>query len=177
MDLEKLRYPIGTHSFDPTKGKDIWIDTIESFPQNVKTLLESAEPHQLKWPYRPDGWNVNQLVHHCLDSHMNSLVRFKWALTEDEPTIKPYFEDRWIHLGDVQTDDIELSMSMLTLLHRKWTLLLKSLDEPDLSRTYRHPEHEKKLSILETISMYAWHCEHHLAHMKQALNSVGQYQN
>jgi hypothetical protein len=178
MDLEKLKFPIGKYS--PNKNPSntelkIWIETIEAFPAQVEQLVAATTSEQLNWKYRPDGWMVKQVIHHCADSHMNSLIRFKLALTEDTPVIRPYYEDRWANLEDGLTTEIEESLVLLKGMHKKWTRLLKSLTKDQLKMEFVHPEHGLQFNIAETIGSYAWHCKHHLAHIKNGLNSTGKY--
>ncbi|WP_215225568.1 YfiT family bacillithiol transferase [Echinicola shivajiensis] len=178
LELQKLKYPIGTFKLPLTIDEDKinnWITAIADFPEKIKALTKGLTDEEREWPYRPDGWNIREVVHHCADSHINSIIRFKLALTEDSPSIKPYFEDRWAKLADYQDKDISASLMLISALHHRWTLLLKSLDEKDLNKTYYHPEHRKELNLKETIGMYAWHCEHHLAHIKQALAHQGNF--
>ena len=174
MTKDQLKYPIGKFSKWKNIGDAVleqWINDIESFPDKLDELTRNLTAEQLQLRYRPDGWTIKQVVHHCADSHMNSLIRFKLALTEDEPTIRPYFEDRWANLVDAQDDDIRYSVGLLKALHSKWILLLRSLDEADLNREFIHPEHDKRFTLRENISIYAWHGEHHLAHIRQALDN------
>lgn len=178
MDLDKLKFPVGIFSKpDNISSSDItqWIETIAEFPQKVIEATESLTLAQLNWTYRPAGWTIKQVVHHCGDSHMNSLIRFKLALTEDSPTIKPYFEDRWAELPDSLDDDISISLNLLKSLHSRWVILLKSLDADQLERTFVHPEHGTSFTLAETIANYAWHCNHHLAHILQAIAYKGRF--
>ncbi len=176
MDLEKLKYPIGILKYEkPTidllkQG----IQDIEIFPKKIKTIINGLSTEQLNWHYRPDGWTIKQVVHHCADSHMNAIIRFKLALTEDKPTIKPYIEALWANLPDM-TNDLSDSLLILEGLHNRWTTLLKSLGEQDLDRTYIHPEYNKTFDLATTVGMYAWHCNHHYAHIKQALDHKGKF--
>ncbi len=151
------------------------ITTIAAFPDAVDKLVNGLLVEQKNWRYRPEGWTVKQVVHHCADSHMNSLIRFKLALTEEDPTIRPYEEDRWALLVDSQEDDLSDSITLLRALHRKWTLLLRSLSETDLQRTFVHPATNERLRLDQNIDNYGWHCAHHLAHIEQALNAKGRY--
>ncbi|MGB0838728.1 MAG: YfiT family bacillithiol transferase [Chitinophagales bacterium] len=170
--LEQLKYPIGQWEAPAqisSKHIETWTASIAAFPQKMAALTQDLKTEQLNTPYRPEGWTVKQVVHHCADSHINSLVRFKLALTEDTPTIRPYYEDRWAELPDSKTDDIQDALLLLKGLHAKWTILLQNLSESDLERTFVHPEHGKHFTLKETIGTYAWHCEHHLAHVRQAL--------
>ncbi|GAB3650796.1 bacillithiol transferase BstA [Echinicola sediminis] len=176
--LEKLKYPIGTFRKPEQIDEshlNAWIESISSFPQRVKVLTDGLTTEQLNWRYRPEGWSIKQVVHHCGDSHMNSIIRFKLALTEDNPSIKPYFEDRWAKLIDSNDDDISHSIMLLMGLHYRWVILLRSLGKKELERTFYHPENRKESNLAETIGQYAWHCEHHLAHIKQAVEHQGSF--
>lgn len=177
-DLYDLKFPIGeyTPNRNPERAQlDQWISDIETFPARLKHLCDNVSKEQLQWRYRPEGWTVKQVVHHCADSHINSIMRFKLALTEDTPTIRTYYEDRWAELPDSQEDDIEYSLQLLTGLHKRWTLLLRSLTKEQLEREFMHPEHGAKFNLTETVGNYAWHCNHHLAHVRNALAFEGKY--
>lgn len=178
MNIQQLRYPIGEF-VAPEQLTDTQrcghINDIASFPSRVKTEVEGANSTELNWCYRPDGWTVKQVIHHCVDSHMNSLIRFKLALTEDTPTILPYNENLWVNLPDGLTDDLSDSLALLTALHNKWAYLLRHLTPKQLDRSYIHPEHGQHVPLHQAIAMYAWHCNHHLAHITQGLASKGKY--
>ncbi|ANQ51039.1 putative metal-dependent hydrolase [Flammeovirga sp. MY04] len=164
-----LQFPIGEcpTSFDITSENiSNWIHVIERFPNAIEELIKDISIDQLNATYRPGGWTVKQVIHHCADSHMNSFIRFKLALTEDTPTIRPYFEDRWAELSDSLDNDVDSSLLLLKALHKKWVVLLKSLNDEDLKRAFLHPEHGQKISLGENIGIYAWHCEHHLGHVR-----------
>ncbi|MGD1045503.1 MAG: YfiT family bacillithiol transferase [Bacteroidota bacterium] len=168
MTIEELKYPIGKFVKPNTFTPEIlsqYIHTIELFPSKLRTEVEKLTDEQLDTPYRPDGWTIRQVVHHCADSHMNSVTRFKLALTEDKPTIKPYFEDRWAELADSKSMPIEPALKILEGLHQRWVVLLKSLTKEDLEKSFIHPEHGKELRLNATLGIYAWHCNHHLAHI------------
>ncbi len=152
-----------------------WIATIAAFPATVEALTKDLSCVEKNWRYRPDGWTIKQVVHHCADSHMNSLIRFKLSLTEEEPTIRPYLEDRWALLVDSQDDDLTASQALLMGLHYKWVQVLRALSEQELERGFIHPEQGKRITLTEAIAMYAWHCRHHLAHIEQALATKGRY--
>lgn len=172
-----LKYPIGRFSLPAaasSKELAFWIERIEKFPVLVRQEVTKLSVDQLEWKYRPDGWCIRQVVHHCADSHLNSLTRFKLALTEDCPEIRPYLEAQWAELSDVQAP-VEWSLMLMEGLHQRWIMLLKGLTTEDLERTYVHPEHRKVFTLMETIAMYAWHCDHHLAHIRQAIASKGTY--
>ncbi len=172
---EVLRYPIGKFK----KPKNItqehikeWIDVIKNFPKKLSNEVCNLTKLELEKQYRPNGWTIRQVVHHCADSHMNSLIRFKLALTEAQPTIKPYFENLWAALSDSKDYPIESSLKILEGLHDRWTNLIKNLNECDLEKGFLHPETNETISLKTNIGIYAWHCEHHLAHIINAKNSA-----
>jgi len=176
-ELNKLRYPVGKFKWprEVIAGKlEQWIDVIEKFPSELQDAVKNISEHELGWKYRPEGWTIRQVVHHCADSHINAIVRFKLALTEDNPTIVAYLEARWAELGDVELE-IEPSMEILKGLHHRWATLLKSMEETDFNQTYFHPEHNRSISLYNTTAMYDWHCRHHLAHVLQALEFKGKF--
>lgn len=171
MDEQTLKYPIGQFEKPEQISAKIlekWIKTIESFPSNLVFEVNNLSDIELEYKYRNGGWNIRELIHHCADSHINSLIRFKLALTEDTPTIKPYFEDRWAELPDVKYSPLKYSLEIITGLHARWSILLRNLDEDDLSREFYHPESNKIISLKENIGIYSWHCEHHLEHVRLA---------
>lgn len=178
LELEKLRFPIGAfqkpHNIDAATIQH-WIQVIQQFPQQVKTLVQSLSTVQINWRYRPNGWTIKQVVHHCSDSHINSWIRFKLALTEDSPTIRPYLEERWAELSDSLDNDLSDTLLLLEGLHNKWAKLLSGLSTTDLEREFVHPEHGRRFSLKETIGIYAWHCQHHLAHIELALKVKGKF--
>ena len=178
FNLEKLKFPIGKfHNPDSISENDLktWIATIEEFPSKIKIMTETLSIDELNWMYRPKGWSIKQVVHHCADSHINSFIRFKLALTEDIPTIKPYEEALWSELDDSKSNDISPSIQIIDGVHARWVLLLKSLDSIALKRQFIHPANIRIASLDETIGLYAWHCNHHLAHIEQALLYKGQF--
>lgn len=163
-----VRFPIGEWTFPEVITPELrneWIERIATFPLRLRLETDPLNDVQLDTPYRQDGWTIRQVVHHCADSHMNSLTRLKLALTEDEPVIKPYFEERWAELPDSKSLPLEPSLKMLEGIHLRWVVLLRSLSENDLARTFIHPEHGRKFRLDEQIGLYAWHCNHHLAHI------------
>ena len=170
MDIEKQQYPIGIYSSpDVITGNVLsqWIEDISSFPKRIRKVVLDLTDEQLDTPYRQGGWTVRQVVHHCADSHMNSLMRFKLTLTEENPTIKPYLQDRWVELPDSKNAPIESSLKMLEGIHERWSILLNSFTEADLHKTFSHPEHGRGFRLDDTIGSYAWHCNHHLAHITE----------
>jgi hypothetical protein len=177
MDIESLKYPIGKFTFPTTileaEVKN-WINDIASFPASLKSEVVGLSAEQLEWKYRPDGWCIRQVVHHCADSHINSQMRFKLALTEDNPTIKPYEEALWAMLPDMDSP-VEWSLELLENLHKRWVRLLENLSMEDLKKTYVHPEHNRTFTLGQTIALYSWHSRHHLQHVKNAIASKGSY--
>lgn len=178
FDLEKLKFPIGEFQKPDLISKndlENWITTIENFPTEIKKRTENLSINELNWIYRPNGWKIKQVVHHCADSHINSFVRFKLALTEEIPIIKPYEEQEWAELNDGISDDVSASIQIIEGVHARWVLLLKSFGEQELKRQFIHPANNKTSTLEETIGVYAWHCNHHLAHIEQALLHKGQF--
>lgn len=165
--VQDLSYPIGKFAYaDPmTKQQRLAsIDTIEHVPARMREALRGLSPQQLDTPYRPGGWTVRQVAHHVPDSHLNAYVRTKWALTEDEPTIKPYDEKRWAELADTRLTALETSLVLLEAVHERWNHLLRAMSDADFARTFRHPEHGVR-TVDWMISLYAWHGPHHVAHI------------
>jgi hypothetical protein len=161
------RYPIGKFNSPSTvteSDRKLYIDEIESAPAHLRAAIAGLTAAQLSTPYREGGWTVRQLVHHVPDSHMNAYVRFKLALTEDEPTIKPYEEARWAELPDSENVPVETSLVLLDSLHQRWVPLLRSIPAADWSRKFRHPELGVK-TLDQTLALYAWHGKHHVAHI------------
>ena len=176
--MEELIFPIGKcpNCTSPnTEELNTWIKTIEDFPKDLKKITKDLNNEQLNWKYRSEGWTIKQVIHHCADSHMNSYIRFKLALTEETPAIRPYYEDRWAELPDSLDNNIFTSLTLLNALHLKWTYLLKNLSVEQLKRPFIHPEHGQKFLLDENIGVYAWHCNHHLAHVKNAIQFKGKY--
>jgi hypothetical protein len=168
MTEQDLRFPIGPFKRPDTITKDmlaVWISDISSFSARLKQEVAHLDNVQLDTRYRPDGWTIRQVVHHCADSHTNSITRFKLALTEDRPTVRPYFEDRWAELADCKDFPIESSLKILEGLHQRWTALLNNMSESDFERSFIHPEHGQEFRLNEVTGIYAWHCNHHLAHI------------
>jgi hypothetical protein len=173
--MEDLRYPIGRFEHDgfvADADLDHWIGEIEALPSQLRQAVSGLSDEQLDTRYRPGGWTLKQVVHHVPDSHLNSYVRFKWALTEDEPLIKTYDEALWAELDDSRTAPVESSLDFLTVLHRKWVVLLKSLSVEQWSRRLRHPEWGA-VDLRWTVGSYAWHGRHHLAHITTTIAREG----
>jgi DinB superfamily len=168
QDLKRLQFPIGPFvapvEIEPAHI-DGWIDTIAAFPAQVREAVRPMDNVWLEKPYRPGGWNTRQVVHHCADSHMHAFIRIKFALTLDQPTIMPYPEAVWAELPDYELP-IAVSLDLLEALHIRWSELLRRIGPQDLTRTYYHPESKRTYTIAMAIGMYAWHCRHHLAHIR-----------
>lgn len=169
------RYPIGKFSYSgpPTPEQTRqFLDDVEQTPARLRAAVAGLSDRQLDTPYRDGGWTVRQVVHHVPDSHMNSYIRCKLALTEENPTIKPYMEDLWAELPEARTAPIEISLSLLENLHRRWMLLLHNLKPDDWKRTFRHPE-LGPMPLEKNLALYAWHGKHHVAHIAVLRERMG----
>jgi uncharacterized damage-inducible protein DinB len=167
-NLEFLQYPIGKPNIpNHITPKDIsnWILILEEFPEKLSVLTQKLSEEQLDTRYRENGWTIRQVIHHLYDSHHNSYTRFKWTLTENKPVIKTYFEEKWAELPDGKLAPIQLSLNALTALHAKWAYLLKTLSPEQLNRVFIHPDGNEEVTLAENIGIYAWHCNHHFAHI------------
>ncbi len=165
--MTDLRYPVGKFKYEgpPTEDqKQKYLTDVEQAPANLRAAIKALSDQQLDTPYRPEGWTVRQVVHHVPDSHLNAYIRFKLALTEDEPTIKPYAEDRWAELADTQDTPVEVSLAMLDSLHDRWVRLLRSLTPEQWKREFRHPA-LGAMPLEKNLALYAWHGRHHVAHI------------
>jgi DinB family protein len=170
------RYPIGPFQFagrSDQHDREEWIGEIASAPGYLRAAVTGLTPSQLDTPYRDKGWTVRQVVHHLPDSHLNAYTRIKLALTEDEPTIKPYDEARWAELPDARTAPVEPSLTLLECLHRRWVLLLRELGPRDFGRRFHHPEQSRSIGLEEVLAMYAWHGRHHVAHITSLRSRMG----
>jgi DinB superfamily len=164
------RYPIGKFKLDgevTARLVEGWIKEIEDLPSLLRDVVKGLTDEQIDTPYRTGGWTVRQVVHHVADSHMNAYVRFKLALTEENPIIKPYEEARWAELQDSQLP-VEVSLALIEALHTRWVKLLRSLSSEELKRTFIHPD-SGIVAVGENIGIYAWHGKHHLAHIQSLL--------
>jgi len=166
-NVSDRRYPIGRFSFPQSTTpaqRELWIAEIAETPAKLRAAVAGLNAAQLDTPYRDGGWTARQVVHHLPESHMISYVRFKLALTEEEPTIKGYDEAAWARLGDVQSTPVETSLALLDALHDRWVRVLRGLDEGAFARTFRHSE----LGVIrldQNLALYAWHGKHHVAHV------------
>lgn len=172
---QALRYPIGRYSPPSeitSEHRTVWIAELESLPDRLNDAVKGLSDDQLDTPYRPGGWTVRQIVHHFPDSHLNSYTRFRLALTEQSPTIKPYAEAAWAELPDAKSAPIEPSLLLTGALHKRWVMLLRLLSDGDFKRTFRHPEHGE-ITLDWTLGLYAWHCRHHIAHITELRKREG----
>ena len=166
--VDDLRYPIGRFEFHGAltdQQRHTAVAAIASAPKRLRAAVAGLSPAQLDTPYRPEGWTVRQVIHHVPDSHINAYTRFRLALTEPTPTIKPYEEARWAELSDARTAPVEISLALVEALHGRWVLLLEQCRPEEWARTLQHPEHGRQMSLDELLAMYAWHGDHHAAHI------------
>ena len=164
-----LRYPIGRFDFPkaPVTPRQLasWIAEVAQAPRALRDSVENLDEARLATPYRPGGWTVRQLVHHLADSHMNAYIRFKLALTEDRPTIKPYDEAAWANLEDSSTVPVAVSLDLLEGIHIRWLALLRAMRPEQMERGFVHPEHGRFMRLDAALGLYAWHGRHHVAHV------------
>lgn len=169
MNEEELRYPVGRFRFPEgevdSEQREQWVEDIAILPTRLRAALAKLGAERLDTTYRPGGWTVRQVVHHLPDSHVNAYVRFKLALTEEQPTIRPYAEDRWAELADSRVTPVEVSLSLLDALHRRWVDLLRAMEPAQFARTLVHPQQDRILTLDQMLALYSWHGRHHLAHV------------
>lgn len=170
------RYPVGRFTapiaWDAATVAQYRRD-LADLPERVRAAVAGLNDTQLDTPYRDGGWTVRQVVHHLADSHLNAYGRFRLALTEDVPTIKPYQEAAWAELPDARTSPVEASLQMLDGLHLRWVALIDTLTPEQWQRTFVHPEHQRSMTLKHTAALYAWHCRHHVAHVTNLRSSRG----
>jgi len=175
--VNDLSYPIGSFSLrDATVAPEErpgLIGALVELPAQFRGAVQGLSEAQFDTPYRPGGWTVRQVVHHVPDSHLNAYVRFKLALTEENPTIKPYEEARWAELPDTAGTQIGVSLVLLEALHRRWVVLLKSMTDDQWGRTYIHPDYQRSFRLDAILAMYAWHGKHHTAHITRLRERMG----
>ena len=161
------RYPIGKYEPKPfsEQQKQAWLLDLQFLPEALERAINNLDEAQLNTPYRDGGWTVKQLVHHVADSHMNAYIRFKLGLTEDKPTIKPYEEQDWALLADNDLVPINVSLTLLHALHLRWVATIKDLTEEQWTRLVVHPAANREMSIWFLLGLYAWHGNHHVAHI------------
>lgn len=173
--VQDLSYPIGKFEYAgplTRAQRDTAIETIARTPAKLRAALHNLSPQQLDTPYRPGGWTVRQVAHHVPDSHLNAYIRTKLALTEHEPTIKPYDEKAWAELADSRLAAIETSLALLEAIHERWNHLLRAMSDADFARTFRHPEHGIR-TLDWMVALYAWHGPHHVAHITSLHERMG----
>ena len=166
--MSDLRYPIGQLKLPVSITEEhlkSGIETLKTFPDQLKTETLSLDQKQLDTPYRAGGWTIRQVIHHVSESHMNGFIRFKWALTEDIPIIKAYHEDRWALFSDDVSMPVKIGLSLIEALHQKWVYLLESFTETEWNKSYFHPEDDNRYQLRESLLVYQWHSKHHLAHI------------
>ncbi|CAG9609965.1 YfiT family bacillithiol transferase [Pseudoneobacillus rhizosphaerae] len=169
-----LRYPVGHFKIEGEITTELisnWIAEIENAPRLLREAVRDLQDYQLNTPYRPGGWTVRQVVHHLPDSHLNSYIRLKLALTEEKPVIKPYKEDKWAELPDSKLP-VEVSLQLMEAIHSRWVSILNTLSPSELEKTFYHPESGEN-SIASMIALYAWHSRHHIAHITSLRNRLG----
>ena len=175
------RYPIGKVEdqlfgsrvdYDE-KVKSAHLLDIQQCPNLLEHAISNLDEHQLNIPYRDGGWTSKQVIHHVADSHMNAYIRFKLALTEDNPTIKPYDEAAWAELSDTKNLPVNISLTLLHALHTRWVEVMKNMSEADWQRTIFHPEHKRTMSLWNMLGTYAWHGKHHTAHITSLRERMG----
>ncbi len=169
------RYPIGKYAPQPYSDaqKEEWLRDLQSLPDELERAVQNLDAHQLDTPYREGGWTVKQVVHHVADSHMNAYIRFKLAVTADKPTINAYDENQWAKMADVEAVPINVSVTLLHALHRRWHAAIKDFGAEQWDRTVIHSEHKREMSVWFLLGLYAWHGKHHVAHitsLRQAKN-------
>ena len=164
---DDLRYPVGKFQWPAhvtPEDRAEYIDTISSAPARLRQAVAGLTAEQLDTPYRPGGWTVREVIHHVPESHMNSYIRFKLALTENEPTVKPYDEAAWARLPDIADTPIEVSLTLLESLHKRWIVLLRGFSEGDWKKRFIHPE-LGPVALENNLALYAWHSNHHIGHI------------
>jgi len=167
-DLNDLRFPIGQFSRPASSMAGIraaHIKTLQLLPEHLKTAVAGLDDHQLDTPYRDGGWTVRQVVHHVADSHANAYIRFKLALTEDWPTVKPYDEAAWAELSDARSLPVNISLEWIAALHGRWVSVLEAMGDEDFHKGYEHPEAGGRQTLAQVLALYDWHSRHHTAHI------------
>ena len=169
------RYPIGKYEALPFSEatKKAWIHELKVAPTNLELTVQHLDKAQLDTPYREGGWTVQQVIHHLADSHMNAFIRFKLGLTEDNPTIKPYIQQKWSETPDVLNVPVNYSVTLIHSLHHRWYELLKSMTDEDWQRTLFHPEQKREITLWEMLLIYAWHGKHHLTQLQRYAHNQG----
>ncbi len=170
--MNDLQYPVGKFEltvFPNQKDQKTLIKSVAELPGKLKSVVKEFSLEQLEIPYREGGWTSRQVIHHLADSHMNAYIRFKLALTEDTPVIRPYNQEEWAKLPDVKSTPVDVSINLLESIHQRWTVLLNAMSENDFRKKYIHPE-SGEVSLGEVLALYEWHGRHHLAHIASVKN-------
>jgi uncharacterized damage-inducible protein DinB len=173
--MKENQYPIGKYEPQQFSVEQLkkWLLDIETLPQQMEYAVQNLDAAQLDTPYRDGGWTIRQLVHHVADSHMNAYIRFKLGLTEDNPTIKPYEEQLWATMADTYEQPINVSLTLLHALHKRWISVLQHIKQEEWERTIVHPASNKQMTLWFLLGMYAWHSRHHLAHIITLKENMG----
>ena len=174
--MDDLRYPIGKFSLEGSispEQRQQWMNDLAAAPAVLRAAVAGLDDAQLDTPYRGGGWTVRQVVHHVADSHMNSYIRFRWALTEDKSVIKAYDENLWALLPDAKAAPVELSLNLIESLHQRWLALLESMTEADYQKAFVHPQTGNETNLERTLAVYAWHGKHHAAHITALRKRMG----
>jgi hypothetical protein len=166
--MESLQYPIGKYIEQPFSEKKMkeWLLDVETLPLHLEHAMLNLDEAQMLIPYREGGWNIKEIVHHVADSHMNAYIRFKNALCEENPSIKPYNQDAWAKMTDTEELPVNISITLLFALHNRWHTILKNMQPEDWNRTMFHPEYNKTMTLWYMLGNYAWHGKHHVAHIR-----------
>lgn len=173
-ELEQLKYPTGKLAWEKEYSMQMiqsLINKIEAAPDKLKEVVQDINTANNNYSYRPNGWTIQQIIHHLADSHLNAYTRTKLTLTEDCPTIKPYDENKWANLFDTENTDILVSLNLFTALHQRWVILLNSLRREDFEREFFHPEMKRNVALTNLLSIYAWHGDHHIAQIRGAIKN------
>ena len=171
-----LRYPIGKYQRPEVitpEDRRGWIEDVARAPGELRAVVARLTPAQLDLSYRPEGWTARQVIHHIPDSHTNAYIRFKLALTESTPTIKPYREELWAELADSRVRPIDVSLRLLEAVHERWLVVLRNMSDADFRRGFLHPEHGRVLPLEEVLALYSWHGRHHTAHVRLVADGRG----
>ncbi len=175
-NMEHLMYPVGRYQKPEAFTQELkneWLNVLANMPSWLDASIENLDEAQLQVPYREGGWTIPQVVHHIADSHLNAFVRVKLALTEENPTVKPYDEKAWAELPDTKVVPVNVSVTLIHALHRRLVALLENISNEDWQRTYYHPEHKRNFPIWEVVALYAWHSRHHTAHIRNLRETQG----
>ena len=173
--MEDTRYPIGKYIEQPFSDELLkeWLLDIQYLPQHIENALINLDEHQIDTPYREGGWTIRQVVHHVADSHMNAYIRFKLGLSEENPSIKPYDQDVWAEMPDTKNLPVNISVTLLFALHRRWMELLSNIQPHEWERTLFHPEYKKTMTLWYVLGLYAWHSRHHVAQITALRKRMG----